>query len=376
MYLPEATLEKVLEAKAQLHLGQKDCLMLLFGEKTDIDLPALFEVLNTQGILFFGGIFPGIISGDERHEQGVILKKFKCAYPPTLVKQLKPEMLKELDAIDLPKREKKRTAIIFLDGLTSGINYFLEQINNRLGDKVNFIGAGAGSLSLVQQPSVFCNEGFFQDAAICCIIEDEIVLGVRHGWEHLAGPLVATRTDGNVIFELNWENAFEVYKNTIESDCNGVIEPANFLDVAKGYPLGILREGAEDIVRDPISVGSQGELICVGEVPSNTVLHILKGNADNLITSAKNAYEDCRQQLGVDSSPRHTLIVDCISRTLFLEEDFSRELQAIQTQIPGSEEESFAQGVLSLGEISSYGSGTLEFFNKTVVIGLVKGQQV
>lgn len=192
-------------------------------------------------------------------------------------------------------------------------------------------------------------------------------MGVRHGWKKLVGPIVATRTSQNTIFELNWTNAFEVYKEAIEEDSEQEIRSDNFFSIAKGYPFGIYKENQEDIVRDPISVDENGSLICVGEVPENTVLYILKGERNDLIASAQQATQDTLQAPSIKIN--HLLVFDCISRTLFLEDRFPEELQAIDNQLKLRDLKATPYGVLSLGEISSYGEGLLEFFNKTIVVG-------
>jgi len=160
-----------------------------------------------------------------------------------------------------------------------------------------------------------------------------------------------------------------LYKAEIEKDSDQPITTDNFFDIAKAYPFGIFREHGEDIVRDPISVGDQGELICVGEVPENTVLYILKGENAALIDSAQSAMlesvKNAKEQI------EHTLVVDCISRALFLEEEFPRELKQLSHGSVDQNTEAVPQGVLSLGEISSYGGGVLEFYNKTLVVGVL-----
>ncbi|MFK7905998.1 MAG: FIST signal transduction protein, partial [Chitinophagales bacterium] len=189
----------------------------------------------------------------------------------------------------------------------------------------------------------------------------------RHGWQQLEGPFVATRTEKNVIHELNWQNAFDLYKEVIDQDCTIPITKDNFFDIAKAYPFGIFKENSEDIVRDPIAVDENGALVCVGEVPENTVLYILKGEKNALISSAKRAAEDTLSEDMPEIA--QTLIVDCISRTLFLENDFSEELKVVSECFNKTNQPIHPQGILTLGEISSYGEGYLEFFNKTIVIG-------
>ena len=144
------------------------------------------------------------------------------------------------------------------------------------------------------------------------------------------------------------------------------LEPASFFEVSKAFPLGIVSEGAEDVVRDPISVGPAGELVCVGEVPENTVLNLLCGDPASLIDAAREA---AHAALCWDGAPvRAALLVDCISRTLFLEDAFDDELRAVASWSDVGEAPEFL-GALTLGEISSCGDGLLEFFNKTIVAG-------
>ncbi len=368
MYIKNPNEENILETVKAMEIGKQDSLLLMFGEKQALDFDSLNKSLSPLNISFFGGIFPGIIYGGNRYEEGCILIKLDTIEKPILVHGLQNKNFELPKFIDIEALYgEKRTVLTFVDGLTSNIAVYLSKLYNVLGNTVNFIGGGAGSLSLVQQPCVFTNEGMFQDAAIICFLDYKSKMGVRHGWQQLEGPIVATRTEGNLIHELNWQNAFEVYKEVIDQDNSTPIAKDNFFDIAKAYPFGIFKEDSEDIVRDPIAVDENGALVCVGEVPENTVLYILKGEKNALISSAKKAAEDTIS--GDTPEIAQTLIVDCISRTLFLEDDFSEELKVVSEAFNKTNQSIDPQGILTLGEISSYGEGYLEFFNKTIVIG-------
>lgn len=240
---------------------------------------------------------------------------------------------------------------------------------NRLGNSVHYFGGGAGSLTLKQEPCLFTSGGFVQDAAIVAFIKLESNLGVRHGWERIMGPIVATKTRKNIIMELNWKNAFQVYRETVEGDSGKKLTTKNFFNIAKGYPFGIHKEGMEDIVRDPIAVTEKDELICVGEVPENSALSILKGKKTSLIHAASQAADDCLH-IGAGTI-RQSFIVDCISRVIYLEKDFAKELETVNHKIHSVDDRHTPSGILTLGEISSYGEGFLEFFNKTIVVGIL-----
>ncbi len=360
----------IVAAILELDIREQDILLLLVAESEGMDMPALIKALNAAGLRFVGGLFPGVIHNSRYHRRGVVVKKLQAIAPPVLVQGLnQPDFAWPALSSWVEQAQRPVTAWIMIDGLTAHISHFLAGLYDQLGERVNFIGAGAGSLSLQQKPCLFSPEGLFQDAAIICLLDYKARLGVKHGWKRLAGPIVATRTEKNRIYELNWEMAFDVYQRYIEADAGCRLEAGNFFEIAKAYPFGISKSNAEEIVRDPIAVAEDGALVCVGEVPENTVLNILKGDADSLIDAAAEAVEQTLCPTVDQQKVRHTLVVDCISRALYLENRLEEELEQVCQRVKAVRDEVSPQGVLSLGEISSYGDGYLEFFNKTIVVG-------
>lgn len=360
MYITHPTITELVQAIQSLNPKTNETIGLYFGEKTVLDYDALVQALNQANINFFGGRFPGIIYNEDHAEQGVVLAKYPCE---------NIQLIEDLTAPIAPlNTDKKHTAMIMIDGLSSDIAVFLKNLYGAWGNKVNYIGGGAGSLSLQQSPCVLCNKGMLEDVAVIALLDYDVELGVRHGWEHLEGPIVATQTNKNVIEELNWEPAFEVYKEIVEADSGLEINAENFFGIAKGYPFGMSINDNEAIVRDPITVGENGELICVGEVDNNAVLNILKGQNDNLIQSAQQAANDVLVQTE-NKQLSDIFVVDCISRILFLEEDFTKELSALTQPIQTRNKTLNVKGILSLGEISSKGNSPIYFYNKTMVLG-------
>ncbi len=332
----------------------------------------LIHFCNKKGIQLIGGVFPGLIVEGQQKKKGALIRQFNCWHRPQLLPRL-DQGIETIPFLDIPQPEGDMyTCLTLVDGLTKNISDLLKKLHGHLGNKAKFIGGGCGNAQLQQAPCVFSNDGVFQDAAIFCVLKHRAALSVQHGWQKLNGPLVATRTEGNIIYELNWDNAFKVYQSYIFQDAQLEIAPDNFFSIAKSYPFGIYKENQEDIVRDPISVGPEGELICVGEVPENTVLYLLKGEKANLIKSAEIAAQEIKaviEERGGKGLQPETLLIDCFSRTLFLENDFQQEISVFNTpaHIECLNNQPF--GALTLGEISSLGAGNLEFFNKTLVVG-------
>lgn len=368
MLITDLDSEKILSTIQTIPMAEGEVLMLLIATESSSQVQPIIQSLQEQGRPFFGAIFPGIIHGKNEITKGIIIKKWKAAAAPIIIKDVANRQLSGLENLKVPDTEHKLTAFTFVDGLTSHIDNFLESLNNLFGGRVNFIGGGAGVMSFEQQICVFSNEGFFEDAAVICLVDHKVRLGVRHGWEKVAGPLVATQTERNIIHQLNWNNAFEEYKSIIKADSGKEITHENFFEIAKNYPFGIYRENEEDIVRDPFKVGENGELICFGEVKPHTVLNVLKGQPTTLIQAAQEAVNDCKELESTTLHAPETMVVNCISRRHFLENAFEDEMEIIVNEV-GIANEALPHGILSLGEISSYGTGLLDIFNKTIVVG-------
>ncbi len=78
----------------------------------------------------------------------------------------------------------------------------------------------------------------------------------------------------------------------------------------------------------------------------------------------------CSEMRKEQTEEDHTVfVVDCISRALFLEDRFCEELAAVAKVAVRKKIDKPLWGILTLGEISSCGSGTVEFLNKTIVVG-------
>jgi hypothetical protein len=399
VYLPSADPRLVASAVEAASAGTGDMVGVMVAETSAPDLSALVEALRATGISFFGGLFPSLIVGHEKRDEGALIFALPKLTEPILVRALDSERFIIPDALPFVHghRGAKPTAVVLVDGLAPNISLFLRAIYHQLGNRVSYWGGGAGSLALRPRPCVFTREGVHQGAGIIALSSMPARLGVRHGWRELKGPFVATRSSGNVIIQLNWKNAFEVYRATVEADAGLTITPDNFLRVASGYPFGIRKEGQEVVVRDPLALGEGGRLICVGDVPENCALSILKGEPRLLVAAAGQAAREARADgddfvsgtLGGFPNPpatgsgeqarlrptrgavRHCLLADCVSRALFLGDRFTEELHAIEDGLGGAASDRKPMGMLTLGEISSHGEGYLEFFNKTSVVAVV-----
>jgi len=306
-----------------------------------------------------GGVFPQLIHEWQNHEQGYIV----VGLPDTTTVYNIPG-LSDPDAdftaalaTALGDDEPPQSLLLLVDGLSSRIGALLDAVYDNLGSDPVYFGGGAGSLSFRSQPCLFSNQGMLMDHAQLTVMPWPFGLGVEHGWEKFAGPFAVTSSTRNVIHALDFRPAFDVYREHVEADSGRRFDDANFFDIAKAYPFGLEKPDGTILVRDPIN-RTATNLNCIGEVPANSVVHLLKGKATNLIRAAA---------AGAAAVPRGAgpaILSDCISRVLFLENDFRLELDAVKQSL--GDRPLF--GMLTLGEIANGGDYCLEFYNKTFVL--------
>ncbi|MGD1845797.1 MAG: FIST signal transduction protein [Salibacteraceae bacterium] len=369
MYHAQIDIQAIRKQIEEQPAASNDVWVLFLAEKDHQHADRLRQLFLELQISFFGGLFPQVVSGLGAYDEGLVLKQFSCKGPIQILEKISSQPTFQLPPYTEEGQDEEGTALVLVDGLTSNISHFLSQVFDQLGRTVKYLGGGAGSISLEQAPCLITAQGILKDAAIITYLDCHAELGVRHGWKDIYGPLVATSTEANVIRELNWNKAFDIYREVVEQHTGEALREEAFFDTSKGFPFGMTKVNAEAVVRDPIAVNDKGELICVGEVPENTIINVLEGKPESLIAAAAQAARDCQSENA--GTVKDCLIFDCISRVLFLEDDFHKELAAVQQNLPQTTPPLMNEGALTLGEISSNGHGLLEFFNKTIVMGLL-----
>lgn len=314
----------------------------------------------------YGGVFPALLLGREQFSRGTIVIGTRRPLRATIVRDLSdatvPIAPQIADAVSL--ETVGALLFVFVDGFSRRIGGLIRSLFEEFGVENNFIGGGAGSLSMQQKPCLFTNGGMVQDAAVILQLDWPSGIGVSHGWEIISEPLIVTSAEHTTIKAINYEPAIDVYRRIVEPVAGRTVVPEHFFDVAKGFPFGIRKLDSEVVVRDPLYLTDDGELVCVGEVAEGAFVHVLRGDSRRLVDAARTARELSLEAFPAGKTPRCRFVIDCISRSLFLGDGFGDELAAIDDGLP-------MVGALTLGEIANSGREFLEFYNKTAVVGLI-----
>lgn len=339
-----------------VEIHQNEKLMIMVADNSSGDLPEMMDYLNSRGISFFGGIFPGLLNGQNYETSGWIAQKLDCVYSSLVLPYLMPMRIS-------PENFMNCTAIIFADGLSPRLRDLIDTVYGKLGNTVRYIGGGAGFYNMQHKPCIFDNKGLYQDVVYICVIRSRLQLVVKHGWNKLEGPFVVEKSEGNILSQLDDENAFDLYRYVIENVEGLRLFKEDFFLFAKDHPFGILQEDTTVIVRDPISVNENNDIVLVADIPVGSKVYILKGDRDTLLSSSLQIAQECASKATDEYVP---LLFDCISRAMFLEDRFEEELQNIQAKMKHT-----VEGALSIGEFASKRNGELVIHNKSTVLGLL-----
>lgn len=331
--------------------------MVLIADKNkpnDNEIIAKFNKINKP---FFGGIFPEIIFENQRKAEGILIVPFAYMVNNHVVNMETEEKISsQIEQIANIISEDTDTFWVYLDCFASNKTYFTETLYQNFGFNYTYIGGGSGSLSFVPMPCVFNNFGIFQNAAVLAFANTNISLGVAHGWQPISDKMKVTETNGNHIISIDWMPAVAVYSEIVEKHSNTTFEKEGFFDLAKSYPLGMIKVDDEIVVRDPIMI-KDNELVIVDQVNEGEFIQVLNGNMDSLLEGAKTA-----KTLAMQSNDNKNIFcIDCISRVLYMNDDFQKEIDIIKG-------ENTLNGILSIGEIANNGESFLDIFNKTTVV--------
>lgn len=349
---------------------QAKSLFILCCDDDNNDLDFFNQLLPSINVPVFGGVFPALLIDDQIIERGVVVGGLLNPVEISVYTDL-GNVSQNIFELNIGIKDCQ-SLLVFVDGLARNIDYMIQQLFHQVGNQQTVIGGGAGSLSFIQKPCIICNQGILPDAMVIVATTAHIELAIGHGWEKLAGPFLATQVDDNRIETLNFQPALNIYQQAVTEYTGLDFSKSEFFEIANHFPFGIERLDDDMLVRDPVAVDGTN-LLCVGNVPENTMLYILKGESERLIAAAYGAVDKIKQDTLNENNLASRvftdgILFDCISRKLFLKDEYPKELAAIRQRIC---DDCHLLGALVLGEIASGKMGSINFHNKTAVTGLI-----
>lgn len=269
---------------------------------------------------------------------------------------------------DALKRDDLAGVFVLSDGLNVNGSELVAGITAAIGPNIPLTGGLAGdgsdfSETLVggdcaPQSHAVVAVGFYGSAI-------QIGHGSAGGWDVFGPRRRVTRSNGNILFELDGEPALDLYERYLgEEDSKGL--PGSALL----FPIQVHDAARPDsaVVRTVLAVDrAERSMTFAGDVPQGWTAQLMRGNFDRLASGAADAARQARAGLGTgDEDGKFSVLVSCIGRRLLMGQRTADEIEAAGTELGAS---TLRIGFYSYGEISPHAkSGLCELHNQTMTV--------
>lgn len=189
--------------------------------------------------------------------------------------------------------------------------------------------------------------------------------GSRGGWDAFGPERIVTRSDRNVLYELDNQSALELYKKYL-GDLTSELPGSALL-----FPLSLkLPDSDEILVRTILSVDeSEQSMTFAGNLPQGSRVQFMKANFDRIIDAAGSA-ASLSVSAANSKSPEFALLISCVGRKMILNQRIEDEVEEAM-EILGPK--TMITGFYSNGEISPVVSiSRCELHNQTMTITTYK----
>ncbi len=189
----------------------------------------------------------------------------------------------------------------------------------------------------------------------------KIGYGSLGGWDPFGPERLVTRSEGNVLYELDGRSALELYKKYLGAHAQGL--PSTGLL----FPLSLrTEEGDTAVVRTILSINEQQQsMTFAGDIPEGAYARLMKANFNRLIDGAAGAAETSCHSLG-SSEPDLAILISCVGRRMVLKQRTEEEIEAVRDVLGKG---TVLTGFYSYGEISPFTTNDqCELHNQTMTI--------
>jgi hypothetical protein len=253
---------------------------------------------------------------------------------------------------------------VLSDGLKVNGSDLVRGLTQGLPPAVTVTGGLAGDGERFKETLVFWDCNPQKDTiAVLGLYGDRLKVGYGSlgGWDSFGPERLITRSQGNVLYEMDGQSALELYKKYLGEHAKGL--PATGLL----FPLSLrTKESDTAVVRTILAINEDDQsLTFAGDVPEGAYARLMKANFDRLIDGAVDAAKTSYEAIG-STSPDLAVLISCVGRKMILKQRTEEEVEGVR-EILG--ESTIFAGFYSYGEISPFTpSARCELHNQTMTI--------
>jgi hypothetical protein len=329
--------------------------LALVAEGDASRVPLLQTVCRDTDVPLVGGIFPALVVDDRFSSVGAWLLRVDELSWAELLPDLPsgasslPGVAGGIVGAAMPHvTAPDATLLLLFDAMFPRIGSLLDELYLRLGNRVSYVGANAGSETFRPSPCLFDRARVAGGGVVALVMNGHRGAVLEHGYDVPQRVITASATEGNRIITIDWRPAFDVYREVAREQHGVAVDRENFYRHAVRFPFGIVRGDGEVVVRIPVALEADGSLFCVGEVPANALLTLLRAPE----VDSRRTVETLVSGLAERGAPdgEDLLLFYCAGRRLYLGDEAARsELLAFKRRSGARR----VAGALSLGEIGS-----------------------
>jgi hypothetical protein len=188
----------------------------------------------------------------------------------------------------------------------------------------------------------------------------KVGFGSVGGWEPFGPERVVTKSDRNVLYELDGRSALALYETYLGDYAGGL--PATGLL----FPLAIRTDDpTRAIVRTILGIDRDKQTMTfAGDMPEKSYARLMRASTDKLVGGAASAASGCLSEM--DRAPDFALLISCVGRRLLMKQRVEEELEAVRDVFGASTK---LAGFYSYGEIAPFCGGERpDLHNQTMTI--------
>jgi len=272
---------------------------------------------------------------------------------------------------------RRDLSIIFSDGLIDEGSNLIYGLQERLGKSFPLVGASASDNMRFLRTYLYFNQEVLTDSAIGILWGGKLNfgLGVKHGWKPLGKPRTITRSEGNIIYEIDGEPAVRIYEEYLARDLTELQKEIRRISIL--YPIGMYLAGEQEyLLRNILSIENNGSLRLQGNVMQDSAIRLMIGTKESCLNATRQALDEAKKILFapiVDTAKGEiknaVFVFDSVSRYTLLRREANQELEIIKE---GFGKDTPIIGLYTYGEQAplkaiSY-QGQAYFHNQTIAI--------
>jgi hypothetical protein len=312
----------------------------------------------------------GEIAGNAVHDHSLVCTAIRFEHSRVAIARVEltdgaddSDVLGRRLAEQLP-RPGLRHVFVLSDGLDVNGSALVEGMNATLPSEVAVTGGLSADGPRFERTTVFV-DGPTPSRQIVAIgfYGDRLAIGhgCFGGWDPFGVERFITKSEGNVLYQLDGEPVLDLYKRYLGEHARGL--PSTALR----FPLAIRdpKSDAPALVRTILSFDEDAKtLTFAGDMPLGHRARLMMSNVERLIDGADAAAQAAR--LPNVETAKLALLVSCVGRKLLLNQRVEEEVEAVADALGAN---TTVAGFYSYGELApSIHAARCDLHNETMVV--------